>query len=448
MNGILNFSGFVFKLLVLVGLLAQSCSSPDKAGIVEFSGTQYINITSYSTYELLASGIDGKLAAFLTDYSLLIVNDRIEEEAFTYLYRLEDGKKIDLKITENLLFVNGKVRSIKLAGLEDSNFLDWFDSAESEALQPVRIIEINNENLETHYASLLSIAKLNPHVSFLNLEDNGGFTELQSITRPMVLFLSDYFTAEQINQIDLSETKLVYVSEGLSPAVIEDLIMPDIYRLIADDYGDNTARLMNTFPDIKALSILENSTLTNLSTIEHLANLHELHIIFGDSINISGLANAHELEVLTIVGDTLRGVENIKNLKYLNPGIIDQKQLETILSSNPDLVFLNLLYCDLESLEPLEKAGGLKGITLGGENIDSLSFSPLAALPELHYLGLPSGLENEQETMDKIRSACPDCIIYKHQGFCLGSGWLILFIPLLLILLLAKKHQMTRRYKF
>jgi len=144
----------------------------------------------------------------------------------------------------------------------------------------------------------------------------------------------------------------------------------------------------------------------------------------------------------------MEGVKNIKNLKYLNPGIIDQKHLETILSSNPGLVFLNLIYSDVESLKPLEQARNLQGIALGGENLDSLSFSPLATLPELHYLGLSSELENEQEIVDKIRLACPNCIIYKHQGFCLGSGWLILFIPLLLILLLVKKHQMTLSHKY
>ena len=54
---------------------------------------------------------------------------------------------------------------------------------------------------------------------------------------------------------------------------------------------------------------------------------------------------------------------------------------------------------------------------------------------------MPEELMNNPEALAALQQACPQCVIYQHDGLCLGPGWLVLFLPPLLLVLVHKRRK-------
>jgi len=56
--------------------------------------------------------------------------------------------------------------------------------------------------------------------------------------------------------------------------------------------------------------------------------------------------------------------------------------------------------------------------------------STLHSLNHLHYLSLSDDFLKDSVNVAKVKRALPNTIIVPNSGACLGSGWLLLIIPL------------------
>jgi hypothetical protein len=256
---------------------------------------------------------------------------------------------------------------------------------------------------------------------------------------------------QAIERADLSECKILMLAE-VDPETLEALAhkaMPNLYRLILPAVSE-VDKLLDAFPHVKAVTFIEGDN--SIPDLGKLRNVEEMHIRCDTTMGIvlTQLQNPAALRILSLPAtDKVVGMERLINLEYLNPGKekISDEHLATLISAHPNLVFLNLVYATLESLEPLRKATHLEGIALGEFSDDSSpDFTPLGSLKNLRYIGLPDKLAKE-EVGSKIQDVCPKAVIYQHDKFCLGSGWLVSFLPILLILLFVKRCR-TRKGVF
>ncbi|MCX6260704.1 MAG: hypothetical protein NTY95_07695, partial [Bacteroidia bacterium] len=65
-------------------------------------------------------------------------------------------------------------------------------------------------------------------------------------------------------------------------------------------------------------------------------------------------------------------------------------------------------------------------------------------LKTLKYLSLPGDFLDDPVNKTEIQKSLPGTRIAANEGFCLGSGWLLLIIPLVLILRFISSKERQR----
>jgi len=67
-------------------------------------------------------------------------------------------------------------------------------------------------------------------------------------------------------------------------------------------------------------------------------------------------------------------------------------------------------------------------------------------LKNLKFLSLPENLLNDSLKTAVWKAALPGTTIVANEGFCLGSGWLLLLIPLVIVFAVATR--LSRKHAF
>ena len=88
-------------------------------------------------------------------------------------------------------------------------------------------------------------------------------------------------------------------------------------------------------------------------------------------------------------------------------------------------------------LSPLEYYSGLKALTL---DFDVDDLSPVCQLTGLELLVLAEDFFEDTLAITEIQQALPDTRIVAGGGFCLGSGWILLLVPAIIILVMVRKR--------
>jgi hypothetical protein len=124
-----------------------------------------------------------------------------------------------------------------------------------------------------------------------------------------------------------------------------------------------------------------------------------------------------------------------------------QDGFNSFLESHPDLEVVTIINNDtIRNLKPLLNLKRLYGLTVA----DSLTdFAAIKSLKSLKYLSLPYDLLNDSIIKADLQKSLPGTVIVANQGVCLGSGWLLLIIPLILafrFFTLHKSHKVHGRF--
>jgi hypothetical protein len=189
---------------------------------------------------------------------------------------------------------------------------------------------------------------------------------------------------------------------------------------------------------------IERLTITadqkDLSYIKSLKNLKELSFIGNkENTNVDFLKQFRKLEVLRLIGGNFKNigvVNELPNLRWLAlPKNTSQQEFNSIMANHKNLEVLEILECDsVKSFKSLSQLNNLYGliITQGGD-------STISSLKNLKYLSLPKDDFKDSAKIASLHKSLPGCTIVPNEGFCLGSGWLLLLIPFILIFRLTMR---------
>ena len=183
--------------------------------------------------------------------------------------------------------------------------------------------------------------------------------------------------------------------------------------------------------------IIQTSGSLDISILNPLDNLKELVINVSDEINNLDLINRHtELEVLSVTGDELIYDPDVVNLPLLRwvtfSSNVTQEEFNLFIDKHPDLEVIELIKNDtISSLQALSKLKKLNGLALNDTVTD---IATIKTLSSLKYLSLPHDFLADPARNAEIKGSLPGTRIVANEGFCLGSGWLLLLLPLVLIL--------------
>ena len=190
------------------------------------------------------------------------------------------------------------------------------------------------------------------------------------------------------------------------------------------------------------LDKLENLTLadcgiTTLASIEFPPNLKRLHLVGCDTLSdVTAISKMKKLESLGLAGSEVLGIEetigNLSNLTRVSfPGGISQETFSSITGNLEKLEAVEILDCPgITDMSPLEGLERLRILVLSCDtlpnHLETLSRLELMVLDQTHF---------EESPLDiaALQASLPDTRIVPGSGLCMGSGWLLLLLPLVVL---------------
>ncbi len=188
--------------------------------------------------------------------------------------------------------------------------------------------------------------------------------------------------------------------------------------------------------------ILLDPRLEDLGAIGIQPTLEELSLIGCERhVDLAALPNLPGLEVLNFQcfdrNLDLKPLTSLEDLKWLGlPPTTTQEQLENIVRDHPNLIGLELFQTDsivdLTSIRELQK---LKYLVVGNQHAE---LDPLFTMKGLRWLAIAS---KDKEVPRKLQIALPGTAVVLVRPVCLGSGWILLLAPGVLLARCVKKRR-------
>lgn len=441
----------VFILLVVaVALVLITSNENSKYRIVKFSGAQsYSNWTFSSYYNNVTENAAGIAALPLFEDELILIS--YEDPQFYYKYQLKDGVDLNFNLEEYKLFLNNNLIAVEIS--DNGEVMDWLESVKASDVKDLRSIIITDSLTDEYIEPLNRLARLKPNLgislesSFPSLEyilntynpvwlscpfeSGSGRISIQELIeneKNLELLLTD---GEFLDSVDLS---------GLSQ--LNQLIIMEF----ENEMGENQIDLPQNLENL----VLSGSAINNLDIISDLKKLKNLSVTMSELLEIkSEINNLKNLRRLSF-----SGIEEIPDFDLIGeiPGLrrfafpidISQENFNWFLSINDQLEIIEMTACEsITDIEPLTKLPELRCLSVTDSDIP---FEAYSNLKDLKYLSLSYDIDDDKVEIDGLQSKLADTLIVPSSGLCLGSGWLLAFLPILLMTwgyLFFRKKKLT-----
>lgn len=440
-----SFLSFVLPVsLGLAGLFA-GCdrSSPREIHMLHIEGVQWAcNITSSfgtfgSSYE--TEGVNElTLAASKGDLLYMLW----EDEEFYYRYHPRDGHKLSVLFdTVDIVsvYLNEKLNYMELTGKTIPAKFKNLSKMELSQLSTLYL----NESLISDLSSLLEDYDSQLQGVGLVLENGPGSDDLRlwlSKYHPEFLILAD--------PRQLPSPGSDYALEGLELLWIQDYTNTlakaaqccgNLESLILSGWDSKEGELLplSSMKNLQNLTLAE-SEISSLENIELPESLHSLNLI--SCTNLESLDQIQSLPKLCRLNLTdcqnlkqLDILQELENLRWISfPANTSQSEFQSLSKTLQKVEVLELIGCsEITTLNPLQSMAHLNILAL---ELDEEQLSGLDSLQQLSLLIVSEELFNDNSNyISDLRSSLTDTKIVPGSGLCLGSGWLLLLLPLILI---------------
>lgn len=438
---------FLFPVLIAFIWSLNGCNGDSSISyqIIHIEGVTWAcNIsTSYAFFgSTIESGESGKVSLPVSDGDLLYLFNEDDFELY-HRYRVEDGTSLIVTfdtVNTNSAHINGSLAFLQISGEPSSwESIKGLSSTEVSQLSSLYIQDgITEEILDAlmaHESSLHGIG-----VVLENTTKGDALKNLLSICRPDWLCIEGGVDLSGSNHENfLADLELLWISEDIQ--AVSNIIncCTNLEALIITEWEPSSGELV-TFDGLKNLHslTLAECSITDLSNLEFPASLTRLHLIDCDTLtNIDGLDQISNLESLSLTGsdqvESLEVINNLESLKWISfPGNTTQGAFHSILTNQELLEVVEINQCPLISnISLLEDQANLKALIFNTEEYD---IKQLAGLDQLELIILSGAIfEDSPEMISHLRTQLPHTEIVPGSGLCLGSGWLLLLLPLVLL---------------
>lgn len=357
-------------------------------------------------------------------------------------YKNEDAYQFSE--SKGALYNNGKLFSIRFS--DDPKMNEILSQPDTTDLSALEHITFTNKLIESDKPLIKRIAERKPGIG-LNFESwNSENSALLANFQPRWLAITCDKLNETLPSLPEIEMLTLSVDNGIFEKVLRNY--PKLKHLVLTDMKSraeiDTDFLINN-PQLESIVIAE-CAFTNFDFLSKVSKLKSFTIINTDtSINLAFLENLQALDRLCILVNNCENWEMLEKCKHLNwlaiSGDIAQAEFDKVVSANPDLQVVEIASCDnVQSLESLSNLHNLKALTVSDTLHDANT--PLK-LTGLAYLSVPDENLADSVYRVKLQEALPNSTIIPNDGFCMGSGWMIFFVPCLFVL-----GWLQRRFRY
>lgn len=422
-------------LFSLIATLFSSCiSNSEPFNLLEFSGSG--NIVNYSKSYLnvqnISDSINPTVIAGSRGDLLLLSDDQI------FIYEDSSSKnRFTVKYLNNLLYINDKIQTINIP--KNDEMIPWFKNLKDKNLSSLQFIKFNSEIISDYLPYLGALAEIKPDAG---LYFDGDFRNLLAI---LDKFNPRYLIGPEISQDNFDRLNGLTNLEIMSMVLAESgstmplPSIPTLKQVFISGRNEDLFLTKDFFSNNRQICkvTIDNIWRFDLALLNPLDHLKELVINSPDTLlNLELLNNHKELEVLSITGSDLvydPGLIKLPSIRWIAfSKNVSQKEFDLFIGTHPDLEIIEFISNDtIGSLLPLQKLNKLKGLTVTDSVAD---FNTIKTLKNLKYLSLPSGFLKDSVKKAEIQRYLPGVRVAANEGFCLGSAWLLLLVPLVFIL--------------
>ena len=367
---------------------------------------------------------------------LYMLQDELE---FYYRYSSSHGERLSVRfdtLKGLSVYLNGNLNYMELSEPSSLEAFSQLTDPEVKQLSTILVHGTVTDNI------LQSLKKREPALSGKGLVMEGGdvsenFKEILTTCQPV--FLVTDKLPEPEGSSCLSNLELLWLDGNISTLARLARCCESLESLIIASWEPQPGELLplSELRKLKNLTIAE-SELTSLSVIEFPPSLSSLSLPGCDTL--SDIKKLEELPDLTRLGLTLceelrelAPIQKINSLSWLScPPGTSQMELKAFTEQHPRLEVVELIACtELENLEPLQQLTDLRGLVL---QLEQNQLGMLETLEALEMLILTDEVFSDNPSIIKeLRASLPNTTIVPGSGICLGSGWLVLLIPLILL---------------
>lgn len=438
------------KNIVLLGIIfsftLSSCSkgAAIKYKIINIHGVIWAcNVSSSYVYSGSSSEseVDPEVKLPASDGDLIYMLNSDDQEFF-YRYSRRDGK--DLQITFdtsqiNSVSLNGQLKFLELS--ENQTSWDQFMQLTAPQMKQISSIYIS-DSLEAERLSFLM-----QHANSLKgkglLLGSGNDSELGEI---LSVFRPEWFIAEASLKLPdpkncgaLADIELLWIQEmshsgsELIPycSNLESLIITDWQPMEQELLSLSKSRNLHTVT-------LGECDFKDFSNIEFPSSLLRLQVIACNGlVNIKDIQKLNRLKGISFTScQNIKGLTQVGDLPLLKwfgfPENVSQTEFVSILTSLPKLELVELFnYTGIKPLNPLKDLPELDILIV---DLPLEDLADLGVLDNLELLILPSTFfEDNPEWISSIRTSLLNTQVVPGSGLCLGSGWILLLLPLIVL---------------
>lgn len=439
------FQRILFPAWISIVWIISGCSSPvnPDVDILEIEGISWAcNVTtSYAVFGSLSEAEEPLKVVLPASEGDLLYMFR-DELQFYYRYHEEDGPTLTVRF-DTLDAVTASLNGAL-------NYMELTDSASLEAFK-----QLSNPEIEQLSSLLISAPSSEDLLPVLKLRQDAlqgigliletdfeseVLSELFSLSLPdFVVLNSSSKLPEPAESYLFSNLELLWIDgDILSLTKLVDCC-ENLESLIVADWEPETGEMLPLagLHKLRSLTVAE-SGLTSLSIIEFPESLRNLYLIGCDTLSdIHELSDLQSLQRLSLMQCSrvkdLAPLQDLGPLQCLSfPPRITQQQFGELAAKFPQLELIELIGCpEIENLSPLQTLPHLHTLLL---QLDIEQLTGLDSLTQLSTIILTDQIYNDNEQWIKdLKASLPETTIVPGSGLCLGSGWLLLLIPFILI---------------
>jgi hypothetical protein len=437
----------VVLLLLVCGFILSSCSKrvAPNYEIVSIRGVYWacnVNLSYANFCSLAESELEPEVVLAVSEGDLLYLANEDEQE-FYYRYSRRDGKNLLVTfdtLNANTASLNGELKHLELSDRQASwMLLQQLTDPERKQLATLHITGKLSEDrltlLQQHESSLKGTGLL--------LEgdcDKRLLGELLSVCSPEWLMTEEPLDFPDPDKcVALSHMELLWI-EG------ESLSNPELFARCSNlesliisgwDPGEQELLSLSGLGRLHSLTLAE-SGIRDLSSVEFPSSLRRLHTIDCDTLShINGIQELRHLRGISFSScPHIQGImqlAELNNLRWLGfPENVSQKEFEALLPKLSRLEVIELLGCEqIGNISPLRDQAELKILQV---DLPKEYLADLESLSDLDLLILASEhFDEDPEWIAQLRSSLPSTQVVPGSGLCLGSGWILLLLPLVLL---------------
>lgn len=419
----------IYLPLIIVFLIAAaSCESPRSPDYYTFEG--YHAASNYSSF-----GGQNEDSVLATPVIPAMEGDILVGDDFVLLAEGQKNKTLVFSDTASHLRLGGYIFQMNISELSEI-----VPKLTDEDLGKLSFLVIDQIPTNEQFTTLEKISSVNKSIS-LSISSEIGTTKDSShllLYKLLTLFNPKIFNGyldEKSADLLAKETELEALMIPSDDSAL--LILPKIPSLKTIVLMNDTIHpdFFRNNTEIENIAIL-NTDIVDTSVLAQFKNLRSIAYPFCENLDLALFGKLKKLDRLMLYGDSINNVNALRELKSLRwlhlPIETTQEQFDSIISFQTKIGLLEINSgSNIHDLSKISNCRSLKGLILYG---DKMTYKKgLGKLTNLKYLALPEETYADSTYRNLVKKHFPNTTIVPYTGICLGSGWILLLIPLVLI---------------